>query len=143
MATDMRVAAEEAQFGMSQIKWGIASGTGTQILPRFLPYPIGMEMLLTGNNITARRAYEIGLVNKVVPRAQLMDEALALARTVAAHAPLALQTAKEAAIMGLHSNLHDALKYGYKAERLNGYTEDAREGPRAFSEKRPPKWQGR
>lgn len=143
MATDMRIAAEDAVFGMSQIKWGIASGTATQILPRFLPYPIGMEMLLTGNNITAQRAYEVGLINKVVPRERLMDEALELARTVAANAPLALQAAKEAAVMGLHMNLHDSLKYGFKTERLNGYTEDAQEGPRAFAEKRPPQWKAR
>ena len=143
MATDIRIAADTAQFGMTQIKWAIASGTGTQILPRFLPYPIGMEMLLTGNNITAQRAYEIGLINQVVPAADLMDAAINMAKTVAANAPIALQTAKESAITGLHFHLEDALKWGYKLERMNGATEDAQEGPRAFTEKRPPVWKGR
>ncbi len=143
MATDIRIAAEHAQFGMSQIKWGIASGTGTQILPRFLPYAIGMELLLTGQNISAQRACEIGLVNKVVPKDKLMDEALAVAKTLAGYAPLALQAAKQSAIVGLHFTLPDALRFGLHMEKLNGMTEDAKEGPRAFAEKRPPQWKGR
>ena len=143
MATDVRVASETAIFGMSQIKWGIASGTGTQILPRMLPYAIGMELLLTGENISAQRAHEIGLVNYVVPPDQVMAKALEIAKTMAAYAPIALQTAKEAAVKGLHFNLEDALRWGLKMEKLNGFTEDAREGPRAFAEKRPPVWKGR
>ena len=143
MATDVRVASEKALFGMSQVKWGIASGTGTQILPRMLPYAIGMEMLLTGENVTAQRALEVGLVNYVTPADQLMDKAMEIATIMAGYAPIALQTCKEAAVKGLHFNLEDALRWGFKMEKLNSFTEDAQEGPKAFAERRPPVWKGR
>ncbi|MEE9285600.1 MAG: enoyl-CoA hydratase-related protein [Dehalococcoidia bacterium] len=143
MATDIRIASEDATFGLSQIKWGLVSGHGTQLLPRLVSYSLAMEMLLTGENITAQRAYEIGLVNRVTPQERLMDEALALARKIAGYAPLALQRIKEAAVRGLNFNLKDAIVWGLRMEELNAFTEDAKEGPRAFSEKRQPQWKGR
>ena len=143
LATDIRIASEDASFGLSQVKWGLLSGHGTQLLPRFLSLPLAMEMLFTGENISAQRAYEIGLVNRVVPKDRLMDEALDTARKIAAHAPLAVQGIKEAAIRGLDMNLRDAIVWGLRMERLNAFTEDAAEGPKAFAEKRPPRWRGR
>ena len=143
MSTDIRLASEDAIFGMSQIKWGLVSGNGTQILPRFLSYPVAMEMLLTGDNITAQRAYEIGLINRVVPKGQLMDETMALARKIAGYAPLALQGIKEAAVRGMSFNLREAIVWGLRMERLNMFTEDAKEGPKSFAEKRAPQWKGR
>ena len=143
MATDIRFASETATFGFSQIKWGLVSGHATQLAPRFLPYPLAMELLLTGESIPAARAFEIGLVNRVVAPGRLMDEALELAEKIAAHAPLALQGIKEAAVRGLDFDLREAIVWGLKMERLNSSTEDAAEGPRAFAEKRPPRWKGR
>ena len=143
MATDLRIASETASFGLSQIRWGLVSGHATQLAPRFLPYPLAMELLLTGESIGARRAYEIGLVNRVVPPEQLMEEALATARKIAGHAPLALQGVKEAAVRGLDLGIREAIVWGLRMERINSFTEDAAEGPRAFAEKREPRWKGR
>lgn len=143
MSTDIRIASEHATFGLSQIKWGLVSGHGTQLLPRFLSYSLGMEMLLTGESISAQRAYEIGLVNKVVPKERLMDEAMAMARKIAGYAPLALEGIKEAAVRGLGFTLKDAIVWGLRMEEINNATEDAKEGPLAFAEKRPPQWKGR
>ncbi|MCH7553063.1 MAG: hypothetical protein IIC82_03585, partial [Chloroflexi bacterium] len=99
--------------------------------------------LLTGDNITAQRAYEIGLINRVVPKGQLMDETMALARKIAGYAPLALQGIKEAAVRGMSFNLREAIVWGLRMERLNMFTEDAKEGPKSFAEKRAPQWKGR
>ena len=143
LASDLRVVAEHAVFGMAQIRWGIASGTGTQLLPRALPYPLAMELLLGGKNIDARRAYELGLVNRVVPKDQLMPTAMTMAEELCQNAPLALRHAKEAAVRGMGMTLVDALQWGYRMEQANNATEDAKEGPRAFAEKRKPQWKGR
>ena len=143
LATDIRIAAENASFGLSQIKWGLVSGHATQLAPRFLPYPLAMELLLTGESISAARALEIGLVNRVVRQPDLMDQAVEMATKIAGYAPLALQGIKEAAVRGLDFSLREAIVWGLRMERLNSTTEDAAEGPRAFSEKRPPRWKGR
>ena len=81
LATDVRIASENASFGLSQIKWGLLSGHATQLAPRFLSFPQAMELLLTGESITAARAYELGLVNRVVPQERLMEEAVATRRS--------------------------------------------------------------
>jgi enoyl-CoA hydratase/carnithine racemase len=142
-ATDIRIAAEHASFGLSQVKWGLVSGHATQLAPRFLSYPQAMELLLTGESICARRALEIGLINRVVPAAGLMDDALQTAAKIASHSPLALQAIKEAAVRGLDLPLREAIVWGLKMERLCQATEDGFEGPRAFAAKRAPEWKGR
>jgi enoyl-CoA hydratase/carnithine racemase len=142
-ATDVRIAAEHASFGLPQVRWGLLSGHATQLAPRFLSYPQAMELLLTGESIPAQRALEIGLVNRVVPADVLMDEARGIAAKIAAHPPLALQGIKEAAVRGLDRPLREAIVWGLRMERLLQSTQDGVEGPRAFAQKRPPEWKGR
>lgn len=140
--TDLRIAVPHATFGLGEVRWGITPGGGSHIrLPRQIPWAVAMEILLTGHPISAQRAYEVGLINKIVEPEHLMDEALALARTIAANAPLAVQAAKEIAVRGLGLEGPFQLEYYISGRVLT--TEDAKEGPRAFAEKRPPRYQGR
>jgi (E)-benzylidenesuccinyl-CoA hydratase len=143
LATDVRIAAEHATFGLPQVRWGLLSGHATQLAPRFLSYPQAMELLLTGESISAQRACEIGLVNRVVPAAELMAQALETARRIAVHPPLALQGIKEAAVRGLDLPLRDAIVWGLRMERLCQATDDGFEGPRAFAARRAPDWKRR
>ena len=140
--TDLRIAAEHATFGLGEVRWGIIPTGGTHIrLPRQIPWAVAMELLLTGQPIDAQRAYSIGLVNQVVPADELMPAALKLAETICKNGPLAVRTAKEIAVRSL------GLESGFALERILGdrvmNSEDAKEGPRAFLEKRPPKFTGR
>ena len=139
--TDLRVAAEHATFSLGEVRWGLIPMGGSHIrLPRQLPWAIAMELLLTGEPIDARRAYEVGMLNKVVPAAELMPAALRLAEAICRNGPLAVRTAKEIAVRALEQ------EKGFVLERELGLrviaSEDAREGPRAFAEKRPPKFTG-
>jgi enoyl-CoA hydratase/carnithine racemase len=143
LATDVRIAAEHATFGLPQVRWGLVSGHATQLAPRFLPYPLAMELLLGGESISAQRACEIGLVNRVVPADRLMDDARSTAAKIAVHPPLALQGIKEAAVRGLDQPLREAIVWGLRMERLAQATPDGVEGPRAFAAKRAPRWQDR
>ena len=143
LATDIRIASENATFGMRQVQLGLVSGHETQLLPRFLSYPLAMELLLTGENISAQRALEMGLINRIAPHERVLEEATELALQIASYPPLTLQGIKEAAVRGLDFNLRDAIVWGLRMERLNSTPEDATEGPRAFAEKRPPHWKGR
>lgn len=140
LACDLRVAAEHATFGMPQVRWGIISGGGTQWLPRQIPRAIAMELLLTGRPIGAQRAYEVGLVNKVVPLADLMAEAEALAEAIGANGPIAVHGTKEAALRGLDLPFKEALAFGLEMERQAFTTSDSREGTRSFVEKREPRF---
>ncbi len=140
--TDLRIAADHATFGLGEVRWGIIPTGGTHIrLPRQIPWAVAMELLLTGQPIDAQRAYDIGLVNRVVPLDQLMPTALELAETISQNGPLAVQTAKEIAVRAL------GLESGFVLERALGErvmkSEDAKEGPRAFFEKRPARFKGR
>jgi enoyl-CoA hydratase len=140
--TDLRVAAEHATFGLGEVRFGLVPTGGSHVrLPRQIPWAVAMELLLTGQPIDAGRAYDIGLVNRVVPREDLMPAALDLARKIAENGPLAVRTAKEIAVRSL------ALESGFVLEKSLGArvlsSEDAREGPRAFVEKRPPRFKGR
>jgi enoyl-CoA hydratase len=140
--TDLRIAAEHATFGLGEVRWGIIPTGGSHIrLPRQIPWAVAMELLLLGRPITAKRAYDIGLVNEVVAPDQLMPTALKWAETLCKNGPLAVRTAKEIAVRAL------GLESGFVLEKALGArvfsSEDAQEGPRAFSEKRPPKFTGR
>ena len=140
--TDLRIAAEHATFGLGEVRWGIIPTGGSHIrLPQQIPWAVAMELLLMGRPITAKRAYEIGLVNEVVPAAELMPTALKWAETICKNGPLAVRTAKEIAVRALN------LVPGFVLEKALGArvfsSEDAKEGPRAFAEKRPPKYTGR
>jgi len=140
--TDLRVAAEHATFGLGEVRWGIIPTGGSHIrLPRQIPWAVAMELLLTGRPIDARRAYDIGLVNQVVPASELMPAALKLAEVICKNGPLAVRTAKEIAVRSL------GLESGFVLEKALGArvfgSDDAKEGPRAFAEKRPPRFTGR
>lgn len=113
------------------------------ILSKMMPLSAVLELVFTAQPVTAQRAYDIGFVNKVVPGDQLLAEALALAQQIAENAPLAVQYFKELAYRGLNMSTQDisALTYHMYDQLLA--TEDSKEGPRAFAEKRKPQWQGR
>ncbi|MFQ5342105.1 MAG: enoyl-CoA hydratase/isomerase family protein [Anaerolineae bacterium] len=144
LACDLRVAAEHATFGLTEVRWGIIPGAGgTQRLPRLIPVGVALEMILTAQPITAQRAYQVGLVNRVVPLAELMSTALALAEAICANAPLAVRTAKEAVWRGLDLPLEKGLRLAALLGEPLRQTEDVQEGLRAFREKRKPKFKGR
>lgn len=143
LATDIRVAASHATFGLSEVKRGvIAANGGTQRLPAQLPHAIAMEMLLTGDAIDAEAAARWGLINKVVPAGEQMAAALDYARRIAANAPLAVQAAKELALRGQQSGLAAGLRFEQFINHLLQRTEDAAEGKAAFAEKRAPRFKG-
>ena len=139
---DLRLAAEDAKLGITETKWSLMPPFGT-ILPKMIPLSAVLELVFTAQPITAQRAYDIGFVNKVVPGERLMAECLALAEQIAENAPLAVQYFKELAYRGLNMSTQDisALTYHMYDQLLA--TEDSKEGPRAFAEKRKPRWQGR
>jgi enoyl-CoA hydratase/carnithine racemase len=142
--TDIRIAADTAVFGVSEVKRGILPGNGgTQRAVRQMPYPIAMEMILIGDNIDANEAYRIGLVNKVVPLAQLMETAEAYARRICENPPLAVRAIKELAVRSQYMHIQDGLRLEAAIGRALGTTEDAAEGRRAFAEKRKAVFQGR
>ena len=139
---DLRIAAEDARLGITETKWSLLPPFGT-ILPKEIPLAAVLELCLTAQPITAQRAYDIGFLNKVVPGDQLMEEAMTMAAQIAENAPLAVQYFKELAYRGLNMSTQDisALTYHMYDQLLT--TEDSKEGPRAFAEKRKPRWQGR
>ncbi len=143
-ATDLRVASETASFALQEVRWGIVPAAGSIArLQRQIPYCKAMEILLTGNRIDAQEAYRIGLVNYVVPPADVIAKALELARTIAENGPLAVRKIKE----GVERCSGVTLKEGFKIENEVAAevmrSEDAKEGPRAFMEKRKPNYKGR
>ena len=188
--TDLRIACPEAKFAVMEPKRGLFAGGGTTVrLPRQIPWPYAMEFLLCADLIPAERAFEMGLLNAVVPRDRLLDTAREFARRMIANAPLAVQATKQSALQGLYHDedevkrvrtavkaLHQVLAtldtddpasskaaITAAAEVLEGLgqelrtafekeskisswifqTEDAKEGPKAFAEKRPPVWQAK
>ncbi len=143
LATDIRIAAEHATFNLAEVKRGVIPGNGgTQRILDQLPYPVAMEMLLTGDSIDAKTAAHFGLINRVVPFEDLMPAALAMARKIAANAPLAVQAAKELAVRSRELDRVTGLRFEAIINRLLQCTEDAKEGPAAFAAKRPPDFKG-
>jgi len=143
-ATDIRVAVREATFGLSEVKRGIIPGNGgTQRVMANLPYPIAMEMVLTGEPMDAETAARWGLVNRVVERADLMDVARHYATVLARNAPLAVQASKELAIRSRDLDLDSGMRLEQVLNRILQFSDDAVEGPRAFAERRPPDFGGR
>lgn len=143
-ATDIRIAAEHAKFGLPEPNWGIIPAGGSLVrLARQLPYVRAMEILLTGRQITAQEALEVGVVNRVVAQESLMEVAEEYATRLCRNGPVAVQTIKEA-VTTLLSTPYDV---GFDLEPLYAdrvfRTEDAKEGPRAFAEKRDPVFKGR
>jgi enoyl-CoA hydratase/carnithine racemase len=144
MACDVRVASEKASFGLPEVARGIIPGAGgTQRLPRLVPFGIALELLMTGRRIDAQEAYRIGLVNHVVAHEKLMDKSLEIAHEIGKNAPLAVSAAKESAYRGLNTTLQEGLRIENFESQAIRYTDDAKEGPKAFAEKREANYQGR
>lgn len=143
MTADIVIAAEHATFGIPEAKRGlVGAGCSTRLAAR-VPPAIAFELGLTGDPITAARAYQLGLVNEVVPGPQVPERALAMAARIAANAPLALRVTKE--LMAREQRLHDAAEWAEIRSLATPVfaSEDAVEGRAAFAEKRPPVWTGR
>ena len=143
-ATDIRVAGESARFGVSEARWGLFPLGGSAVrLPRQIPYTIAADILLTGRHLTAAEAREVGLIGHVVPDGQALTKALELAEMIAANGPVAVQailrTIRETE--GLAEN--DAFKLEARIGMEVFRSDDAKEGPRAFIEKRRPDFRGR
>ena len=144
MACDIRIAADTARLGLREVVQSLMPGAGgTQRLPRFVPFGIAMEILMTGDFISADEAYRIGLVNRVVPQAELMPAAEALAKRINENGPLAVRAAKEAAYRGIRMPLDDGLRFERLMIQSLLMSEDAKEGPLAFAQKRKPEYKGR
>ncbi len=144
LACDLVVAAETARFGVPEVKRSlVAAAGGALLLPRRVPANVAMEMLLTGDPIGARRAADVGLVNRLTPEGGALDGALELAATVAANGPLALAATK--AVVRGSADWSTAEGWDRQAELVAPVfaSEDAREGAAAFAEKRTPVWRGR
>ena len=144
MACTLRVAAESAKLGQPEVALGIIPGYGgTQRLARLVGAGRALEMILTGEPIDAREALRIGLLNRVVPAAELLPGAEALARTILTRGPVALRYALQAVHEGLQTTLNEGLSMEAALFGLCCATEDMREGTRAFVEKRKPAFKGR
>jgi enoyl-CoA hydratase/carnithine racemase len=125
------------------VRWSILHGFGAMRLPTTVPMSMAMEMLLTGDRIDAARAKEIGLVSRVVAPAALLLTAEQIAERIGQNGPIAIRLTKELAWRSLHQHPDDALRFYGAVTALIHETEDSKEGPRAFAEKRTPRFQGR
>ncbi|MEP7351375.1 MAG: crotonase/enoyl-CoA hydratase family protein [Sphingorhabdus sp.] len=147
LASDLAIAAESAQFGLPEVKRGIIAGAGGAFrIAEQLPKKIAMEILLTGDPISAARALELGLVNQMVPAGGLMDAALALAARISINAPLSVQGSKRIALGIAEGKIETDDGNWAATNREFGVvmrSEDAKEGPRAFAEKRAPVWKAK
>jgi crotonobetainyl-CoA hydratase len=147
LASDLAVAADVAQFGLPEVKRGIIAGAGGAFrLGRQIPRKVAMEVMLTGEPISAQRALELGLVNRVVAQAEVLDAALELAERICANAPLSVQATKRIALGVVDGGVPDEdadWEHTEKEARAVMSSRDAVEGPRAFAEKRHPVWEAR
>jgi enoyl-CoA hydratase len=144
MACTMRIAAEHARFGQPEVKLGLLpGGGGTQRLPRLVGKGRALQLILTGETISAQEAYRIGLVNEVVPAANLIERAETILKQIAANAPIAVKFSLEAANRGLDSSQSEGLVLEASYFGICAATEDKREGTSAFLEKRAPQFRGR
>jgi enoyl-CoA hydratase len=144
ISCDMVVAADHAKFGIPEASRGLVAGGGGLIrLPKLIPLAVAYEMALTADPIDAKRAYELGLVNRVVPGEAVLDEAIALAERIAKNAPLAVRTSKD--VMKKAREMTEAQCWDLNTEAFGmiGRSADALEGAIAFAEKREPVWQGK
>jgi enoyl-CoA hydratase/carnithine racemase len=144
MACDIIIAADHAQLGLPEPKRGIIAGAGgVHRLPRQIPLKIAMGYMLTGRHMSAQDAHRWGLVNEVVPLAELIPTAERWAREIMECAPLSVQATKQSAMQGLELSLEQAYNGSYEAVQRMMASEDSKEGPRAFAERRKPVWTGR
>ena len=143
-ATDIRIAAEDARFAIAEVKWSLfPMGGSTVRLPRQIPFCHAMEILLTGEQFSAADALRLGLINKIVPAADVMKEARRYADVICGNGPLAVQAVKRSVLAGLGRPTKDALDSEMEIGIPVSMSEDAREGTKAFKEKRKPVFHGR
>lgn len=143
LACDLAVAAESATFGLPEVRWGlIAGGGGVVRLPRTVPKRIAFQMIATGQPISARDAHLFGLVNQVVPAEHVREAAIAMARQICANSPGAVRESLAVARHAAGEDESDLWVEVAAATRRLSASPDFTEGPRAFSEKRPPRWAG-
>jgi enoyl-CoA hydratase len=141
LGTDVRFASPDAVFGLPEVCRGLfASGGSTVRLPRQVPFVHAMDILLTGRYLSAEEAVQIGLINRVVPREELLDCALSMAEMIAANSPTAVVATKGSVMRGLGLPLDEAFKSELEIGDTVFAADDAREGPKAFLEKRAPDW---
>jgi enoyl-CoA hydratase len=144
ISCDMVVAAEHAKFGIPEASRGLIAGGGGLIrLPKRIPLAVAYEMALTAEPIDAQRAYELGLVNRVVAGENVLDEAVALAERIAKNAPLAVRTSKDVMKRSRELSEEQCWQLNTEAFGIIGRSADAMEGAVAFAEKRQPNWQGK
>lgn len=144
ISCDMVIAADHAKFGIPEASRGLVAGAGGLIrLPKLVPLAVAYEMALTADPIDAQRAYELGLVNHVVPGDQVLDTAIALAERIAKNAPLAVRTSKDVMKKSREMSEKDSWVLNGEAFGMIGRSADALEGATAFAQKREPNWQGK
>lgn len=144
LSTDIRIAAPHATFSLTEVRRGLIAGGGSLArLARQLPWAHAMEIALVAEPIDAERALGFGLLNRIVPAEELVDAAREMARRIGLGAPVALAKTKEAIIRSNGRPLEDAFAIETECTKANAMTADAKEGPRAFMEKREPNFQGR
>jgi len=141
---DLRVAAPEAYFGVMEPKRGLFAGGGTTVrLPRQIPYPAAMEFLLCADRVPAEQALAMGLLNAVVPARELRAKAEEYAHRITVNGPLAVRKTKESVLRGLATDMREAYRIESAIATEVFSSEDAKEGPAAFADKRTPRWTGR
>ncbi|MES1978841.1 MAG: enoyl-CoA hydratase-related protein [Pseudomonadota bacterium] len=143
LGTDIRIAASHASFGLPEVQRGLIPFAGSMVrLPRQVPQALAMEIMLAGRPINAQRALQVGLVNEVLPPEQVLPRAMALAAQIAANGPLAVQQVKRTVMAASGASLEQGYAIEDDSRRTVFASADAQEGPRAFMEKRPPRFTG-
>jgi crotonobetainyl-CoA hydratase len=146
LACDLIIASENATFALPEPRVGLAAlAGGLQRLPRQIGLKRAMGMILTARHVSAKEGLELGFVNEVVPLNQLMETAMRWAETISKNSPMSIRASKQAIQKGLEVSLEQAMaeQRNYPAVKAMVASQDYIEGPKAFSEKRPPKWQGK
>lgn len=144
LSCDIRIAEAHASFGLTEVKWGIIPAAGgTQRLPRLIGTGKALEMILTAQRISAQEALECGLVSRVVVQGESVSAAMEVAEQICRNGPLAVRAAKEAILRGIDLPLEEGLRLEQQLAEPVRQSEDAKEGPKAFAEKRAPEFKGK